>query len=365
MIDISKIDTNLKTGKLEGRQLDFYDVRQAPVDIYGLVDPQGPAPFRRMPLEVAETVSRSVFNLSHQTAGGRIRFMTDSHTIALRVVQREKVRYFAHMAFLGTSGFDLYEVEDGKQVYAGSLLPPVDRDTAYETMLELRGEGLREYVLNFPLYDWVSQLYLGLDSGARLQRGRPYRGADRPVVFYGSSVTQGAAAGRPGNSYCALLSRWLDIDHICLGFSGSCKGEPEMARYLASLDPAAYVIAYDYNAPDGAHLQSTHEPLFRTIRAAHPDTPILLTASFGEPSKNPDEDSAEERRRRREIVKATYDHARAAGDRRVWYLDPSHAWDAYGGNDCTADGCHPNDLGFFAIAKAMEPLLRQMLEVEA
>lgn len=365
MFDITQVDPNLLVNSsLADRDLDFYDVRKAEVDFYGLHEPRGEAPFRRMPLDVAETVSRSVYNLSQQTSGGRIRFKTNSKTIAIHVVQRDKTRYFAHMTFLGSSGFDLYRIENGQQVFVKAMLPPVNREKAFDAVADVTGEGVYEYVLNFPLYDWVTELYLGLDKGAVLEKGTPYTASEKPVVFYGSSITQGGCASRPGLNYPAVLSRWLDMDFICLGFSGSAKGEPEMAEYLASMDVSAYVLAYDGNAPDPAYLQATHEPLFKAIRAAHPETPIIITSNYYLGAKIGNEDNGDVCEERRLIVKKTYDNAVAAGDKKVWYVDPKGVFNLYGGNDCTVDGCHSNDLGFYLMAKSAEPALREALGLE-
>ena len=365
MFDIAQADRHLVVNaSLEGKDLHFYDVRKADVDFYGLYEPRGEAPFRRMPPDVAQSVSKSVFSLSQHTSGGRIHFKTDSKTIAIHVIQRKKTSFFPHMTCLGTSGFDLYRIENGKQVFVQAMLPPVNRDADFVAVAELRGEGEYEYILNFPLYDWVSELYLGLDKGATLKRGTPYASGNKPVVFYGSSITQGGCASRPGLNYCSVLSRWLDVDFVCLGFSGSCMAEPEMAQYLASMDAAVFVLAYDGNAPDPAYLQATHEPLFQTIRRAHPKTPIILTSNYflgALISTEEDQATCDERR---QIIKTTYDNAVAAGDAYVWYVDSQGVFSAYGGNDCTVDGCHSNDLGFYLMAKSLEPALREAIGLD-
>lgn len=182
-------------------------------------------------------------------------------------------------------------------------------------------------------------------------------------MFYGPSTLQGGCACRPGTYHCALLSRWLDMDYVNLGFSGSALGEPEMARYLASLDPAAYVLEYDGNAPDAEHLRRTHEPLFQTIRAAHPDTPILITGHWAPPDTRPDELTGAQQAEREAVLRETYEHALAAGDRNVFFLASQEVFRDFGGADCTVDGVHPNDLGFYLMAKAEAPFLRRMLRL--
>jgi hypothetical protein len=128
----------------------------------------------------------------------------------------------------------------------------------YESVIRFETRRKREITINFPLYSSVSALYIGLEENAVVEPSAGYKNK-KPMVFYGSSITQGACASRPGNSYANIVSRTLGIDHINLGFSGNAKGEQTMADYIASLDMSVFVYDYDYNAPDPEHLQNTHQ----------------------------------------------------------------------------------------------------------
>src|SRR6185436_14505138 len=117
---------------------------------------------------------------------------------------------------------------------------------------------------------------LGLPKGAKLAKGDAYPTARRkPIVFYGTSITQGGCASRPGMVHTAILGRRLDRPVINLGFSGNGRMEPEMARLLAELDPAVYVIECLPNM-SAKEVEERTEPLVRSIRTARPKTPILL-----------------------------------------------------------------------------------------
>ena len=131
------------------------------------------------------------------------------------------------------------------------------------------------FTINFPLYHDVYELYVGLKEGSTILKAPDYS-VKVPMVFYGSSVTQGGCASRPGTCYQAYLSRWFDADYINLGFSGNGKAEDEMIEYLAGLEMAAFVSDYDHNAPNAEHLLKTHEKLYREIRKKHPDLWALL-----------------------------------------------------------------------------------------
>ena len=146
-----------------------------------------------------------------------------------------------------------------------------------------------------------------------------------------------------------MITRRLRIDHINLGFSGSARAEDSIAEYIASLDMSLFVYDYDYNAPTVEHLRNTHEKMFKTIRAAHPTIPVVMLT-------RPKMFLTEAEVERREIVYATYQRARDSGDTNVYFLDGATLM-SLADNEGTVDGCHPNDLGFFSMAKVLGDLL--------
>src|SRR3989442_13145484 len=58
----------------------------------------------------------------------------------------------------------------------------------------------REVTLYLSLYKPVKVISVGIDSEARLEKARSFAVA-RPVVYYGTSTTQGGCPSRPGMSY--------------------------------------------------------------------------------------------------------------------------------------------------------------------
>ena len=178
---------------------------------------------------------------------------------------------------------------------------------------------------------------------ASIQQAAPYRVAD-PVVFYGSSITQGVAVSRPGNSYISLLSGMLDFDYVNLGFGGNAKGEQAMADYIAGLHQSVFVMDYDQNTPSVQHLEQTHPRFFDTIRSKQPHLPVVMIS-------RPDfRYGGEQAVLRREVIRSTYQKAREAGDQNVWFIDGETLWGSEGWDSCTIDTCHPNDLGQWRMA---------------
>lgn len=345
-MELSRIDRNFAVQtQIDRTGLHFYDVEEAPFCVYGIKMDDGR--YRRMPKAVAEAVSEGVLGLHANTAGGRVRFVTNSPRIAIHAAM-DGVFQSPHFAFAGKAGFDIYQ----NGVYRKTFMPDVEMKDGFESVIETRLTNKAEILIHFPLYANVKRLYIGIEEGSVMEPAAAYA-IEKPVVYYGSSITQGGCASRPGNAYQNILSRLLDFDHINLGFSGNAKAEQAMIDYIAGLEMSAFVYDYDHNAPTLEHLAATHEKMFKCIRAAHPDLPILILSrpKYYLSADEPD---------RLAVIKATYDNAVAAGDQNVYFI-PGTALMEDMKNEGLVDGTHPNDAGFVAMARAMLPMLKKIL----
>lgn len=362
MKNIGEIDKRLAVRATIGDvELNFYNVRQEPFRIYGLLQDAPDRPFRRIPEDVARATSEGVFHLHTNTAGGRVRFSTDSAKIAIRAKMLSKC-LMPHMPFTGSSGFDLYVTEGERNDYFKTFVPPVDRGDGYESIYEFQDRRMRDITINFPLYDNVDELLIGLEPDAAVQAGGSYR-CEKPVIYYGSSITQGGCASRPGNSYQAMITRMLNCDHVNLGFSGNAKGELPMADYIAGQPMSLFFMDYDHNSPTPEYLQATHERLFLKVREANPDLPIIITSQTDIPLNDQERDV---RDRKRKIIHTTYENAIRRGDRHVRFVDGSKVFYTfehlgYAADNSTVDGCHPNDAGFWCMAYVFGNAIREML----
>ena len=348
MASISNIDRNFAVqSSLDLPDIQFHNVLDAPFDIYGLIHENGC--FRRMPEQVSKTVSEGVFWLHTHTAGGRVKFITNSRYIAIHA-KMPIVSKMPHFTLTGSAGFDLYVGK--KEDYYGSFVPPVEITDGYESVLYFGDCSEREITINFPLYSNVSDLYIGLENKAVVKKASGYK-HQKPIVFYGSSITQGGCASRPGNAYQSILARALHTDYVNLGFSGNAKAEDAIAQYIRDLDMSVFVYDYDHNAPTLQHLEATHQRMFSIIRQSNPQLPIVI---LSRPKYRLDP----EEQQRLAIIRKTYTDAVAAGDKNTYFID-GPALMKYAKNDGTVDNCHPNDLGFHSMAKALIPLLKQLL----
>lgn len=141
-------------------------------------------------------------------------------------------------------------------------------------------EGFYELTLYFPLYGAYREVSLSVPDGYEFRASAASFKNEKPVVFYGSSISQGGCAPSPGMGYTNIISRKHNLYCMNLGFSGSAKAEPAMNDYLASLDMSAFVLDYDHNAPNAAYLAETHEKLFKTVRRRIRQLPILIISSI-------------------------------------------------------------------------------------
>ncbi len=330
--------------------LDFYDITEEPFKIHGLICPENENDtYRRMPREIAERVSEGVKKIHTNTAGGRVRFKTNSSKLAI-FAKMPSICRWPHFALTGSAGFDLYV----NNKYFKTFIPPYDMKDGYCGVVNTKNSEEKEIQINFPLYSDVSSLVVGLDKGASVSTPLSYK-YDKPVVYYGSSITQGGFASRPGNAYEEAISRRLGCDYVNLGFASNAKGETEMAEYIRELDMSVFVYDYDANAENAEYLQKTHKRMFDIIREKNPELPIIML-SF--PSVKLDEDL----QKRREIVKNTYLDALNSGDKNVCFIDGCEMMrEASDDNTTSVDDCHPNDYGFVVMAKKIGDTLEKAL----
>ncbi len=346
---------------MEKWKLNVYDIEEKPFRIYGIYKPEGETEFIRMPRDVAEHVNSGIRDtLNAQTSGGRIRFKTDSACIALKCYY-PNLNLFPHMPLTCSMGFDLYA--DGEYIktcnsdfhavkfFSGQLMEAWNEPVMYENIVEFPDRKLRDIIIYFPLYNAVNKVFIGLEEGAVLKEGNEYA-CKMPFVAYGSSITQGACASRPGNLYTNILSRRLDTDFISLGFNGSAKAEEAMIEYIAGLEMSAFIYDYDHNAPDAEYLRDTHYKMYKRIRDTHPGRPVIMLSR---------PNLYEDYEKRVEVIQQTLTRALEEGDSSIYFVNGQDAINYYDHNMVTVDGIHPNDFGMFCIEQAVEKILKEVL----
>lgn len=348
---ITDIDKNFEiVSTPSGETFEEYTIPDPRFSLSGVFFEESTNRFVRMPSAIADQVNQGVKGLNGHTAGGRLRFTTDAKKISLTVTY-DNLTVFPHMPLSGSGGFALLEETERGYYHRAAFIPPVwsggDKGSAhgFSVVKDIPGEGMRKFVLFFPSYNDVRSLKIGFPAGTKVEASAPLRPEVRPILYYGSSITQGGCSTRPDNAYQSYIYKWNGIDFINLGFSGSARAEKTIVDYLASLDPSVFVVDYDHNSPGADYLRQTHYPLYKTFRDANPDTPIILISA-------PDNDGETPMwLERAAVVKATYDRAVAEGDKNVCFIDGKDLFEGADRGSCTVDRTHPNDLGFWLFAK--------------
>lgn len=353
------VDPSLATRDEKASML-WYDIQHLDVEGRGWAETK--APYDRLPAKAEGVVRPPVWSLSRHSAGICVRFITDATTIQARWTLTSERLDMPHMPATGVSGLDLYvKTQDGVWRWLGTGRPSRIANTA--TLASGLPDGRREYMLYLPLYNGVSEVAIGLPADKELARADARRDGNgqpkKPIVFYGTSITQGGCASRTGMVHTAILGRWLDYPVINLGFSGNGKMEPEMADLLAELDPAVYVLDCLPNMV-ADELTERVEPFVHKLRKVHPDTPILLVEDRTYQNAFLIPRQRERNETSRAALRKAYKNLQAAGVKNLYYLPGEHLLGDDG--EGTVDSSHPTDLGFLRQAEAFQKILKPILE---
>ncbi len=354
MKTMSDIDKKFAYGDKFPGKTDLYKIPDPAFALYGVryYEDEG---FLRLPQDVAREVSENVEILAHHTSGGRLCFRTDSRYIGIRV----RYKYLTKLSNLelSASGFVLIEECGDVRRYVKIMPPKYTDDDGYDFIVDtahtqggLECGEMRSYILYFPICQRVGDLYVELEHGAQVERVDKYN--TLPILYYGSSITQGFCAGRADNTYEAFIEKWSGIDFVNLGFSGNGKGEDRMIEYLCTLPCSVFVSDYNHSGIDLDYFERQHRKLYREFRRTHQGTPILFLSKTCIFAPKPG-DSVRELIQA-EIIERTYKEAMAAGDANVYYLSGEEMLASLSPTDrmsASNDSDHPNELGFYLMAK--------------
>ncbi len=299
--------------------------------------------YDRLPSNVTASVNSGVRSLKHNTSGMLFRFATDSSRLVFKWTPYSTRLSMDHMPATGVSGIDVYRFDAAKgrwrYVRAGHIT------SAQGASLSLDWTPGTPCLVNLPLYNGIREFSLGIDPEASVAPLPPRAsGVEKPVVFYGTSITQGGCASRPGMSFVNIVGRELDVPVVNLGFSGSGLMELEMSEHLAAIDASCYVLDCVWNMrgmTTDAFL-TRYEPFIRNLRAKRPNVPIVMAGMSDVYCGGPNDKDA--------CVEALYGRLVAEGWEKLVHLpkDGMYSGDFEG----TVDGIHANNWGMRSLAKA-------------
>ncbi|MEE2971978.1 MAG: SGNH/GDSL hydrolase family protein [Planctomycetota bacterium] len=307
----------------------------------------------RLPARARDLVRPPVWELSRQSAGIVVRFRTDSPTVAVRWTLSSDRRAMPHMPATGVSGVDLYTRVDGEWRWVACGSPGGLRNE--RVLVEGLEPIARDWMLYLPLYNGVERVSIGVASGYEAD---PLPPRSEPIVFYGTSITQGACASRPGMNHVAILGRRLDRPVVNLGFSGNGRLEPEVGRFLVEIDASVIVLDCLPNL-DAETVSARTVPMVELIRRAHPKVPIVLVEGRAYADAGFDEGRRRRNTENWRALRACFQELRDRGFEGIHYLEGDRLLGDDG--EATVDGSHPTDLGFMRQADAFEPVLRRAI----
>jgi hypothetical protein len=353
--DISRLDPTMGANQAAAENLTWHDVTAWGVEGREWTGMERLRWFDRFPAEAEKTVTEAVWKLSRDSAGMMVRFKTDATAIHVHYKLSKAALAMPHMPATGVSGVDLYARDADGQWRWVQVTMPTTQEVRAEIVKDL-APGEREYAAYLPLYNGVESLEIGVPPGAKFEGLAPRA---KPIVFYGTSITQGACASRPGMVHTAILGRRFDLPVVNLGFSGNGRMDAAVGNLLTKIDAAVYVIDCLPNMTP-ATVTKKCIPLVKQLRAAKPDTPIVLvedrrfTNDWITPANANFHDD------NHAALRVAFAALQANGMKNLFYIPGDHLY----GDDTegATDGSHASDLGFMRQADVMEPVLRSALK---
>ena len=337
--------------------LDWHDAKKFTVEGLGFTDVK--SPYDRFPGRAEGVIPAPVWNLSRDSAGAAIRFVAGTTAIHARWKLTGKNLAGNNITAIASSGLDLYAKSDeGRWRWLG-----VGKPTKVPDNTDVLVTGIpatpREFMVYLPLRNGLASLEIGVPKGAGITPGPARPTGRKAILFYGTSITHGIGASRAGMTHVAMLGRTFNREVFNLGFSGNGRMEPEVIKFVAELDPAVFVL--DCLPNMGAAMTAERTvPGVKQLRAAHPDTPILLVEDRVYANSFLIEGRLAGHEANHAALREAYATLQVENVKNLYYLkgDDLLGQDGEG----TVDGSHPTDLGFMRQAAEFEKVLRPILK---
>ena len=299
--------------------------------------------YDRLPISYKEIVREPVWDLSKSSAGMSIRFLSNSKSINVKWTILNNLK-MNHMAETGIKGVDLYFKNKDNWQYLNTGRPDGIKNES--TLIDNMSEEMREFKIFLPLYDGVVNIEVGIDSNSVIKK--PLKNRNKSIIFYGTSITQGGCASRPGMAHTNIISRKLDLDCINFGFSGNGRMEQPIAKLISESKPLFYVIECMPNMINPENVTNKTIPLVKTIRENNSEAPIVFVENFITTSPILDKKRENEIRGMNLALKTEYQKMISDGYNNIFYVESKNA--IGNDNEGTVDGVHFTDLGFIRYA---------------
>jgi lysophospholipase L1-like esterase len=358
--DMQKLDSNMKIEENKIGDWEWLSPLGEPFRVTGLPWLAQDGVYRRLPVQPSLPIRQEVDRLANFTAGVQVRFQTDSSKLAVQVVLADKASMY-QMPATGQCGVDCYIGAPGEQLYINTSRFDFTQTEYEATLFEALPRQMRDITLNLPLYQGVKELWIGIEP-ASATAGFPGFASPKKVLIYGTSITHGACASRPGMAYSNILSRMFPLEIVNLGFSGNAQGEPELAHLISQIeDPALLILDYEANTPSTERLKESLPEFIRIYRERHPAVPIVVISQICLARETFDDSLYRRREGRKQLQRETVERLRREGETNIHFVDGTQLLGPdY--QECTADSVHPSDLGYYRIAESLKPVITPLLQ---
>ena len=332
---IFEIDKNMKNNDLES-------IKENNVTFYNLNNDYLLGQAFRNDFKRLENihVSDNVDILKKHPSGLNIIFQTDSKNIKLKA-KLAGPAYMSHMTSVGTIGFSLYVLNKDKWAFLGATKVLNKEYTA--NMISNMDKKMRTYRIYFPLYQELIDAYVGVDEKAKFEFVKPKMDN---LVIYGTSISQGGCATRPGMDYGAILGRLLNLNVINLGFSGSCKIEEVMTDEINKIDKKYLILELESNSPSYEHMKTHLTYMLENLKNKD-KFDIYLIPHFADTEVLVNKNLKRYREGFRQL-QASFPY--------VKFIDGEKLTKSLG-YEGTVDGVHMTDLGFYDLAHKLAKII--------
>ena len=312
--------------------------------------------YGRVPLSLVPELRKELLILGANSSGLAVRFNSNSSVISVRWKLLEDVS-MNHMPDTGIKGLDLYVLDGGRWQYIGTARP--NAKESFAVFVRNMTKQNREFIAYFPLYDGVESVEIGVEQDAQLrvpQNSRLVKSVNKkPLLFYGTSITQGGCASRPGMAYPSIIGRALDRETINLGFSGNGKMDFAMAKAINMVDADAIILDCLPNTTaqslkDSAYRFITH------IALAKPNVKIFMVENANFPYLIVDTVTKAALEEENQVWRELYARLLTEGFKNIGYIRGDNLLGEDG--ETTVDGVHFTDLGFLRFAESLMEYLK-------
>ncbi len=324
------------------KKIKFYDQKYFLVEGTTFTDSVKENLYDRFPASCKGKVREEVWELSKCSAGITVRFSSNSTLLRLRWELLNDLK-MNHMAETGIKGVDLYFKNGNGWQYVNTARPS-GKINDFLVVNNMTPE-LREYKLYLPLYDGVTKLEVGIDSLSNISM--PLRNHNKPIVFYGTSITQGGCASRTGMVHTSIISRKLGVECINFGFSGNGKMEKPVVELISGIDALFYVIECTENMTT-EEINDNSAPLVEIIRKKHPSAPIIFVNNLLYEKSSLDIETLKSIDLKNEMCERVFKTMINTGYKNIYFIDKEGSIGK--DHEGTVDGVHLTDLGFLRYA---------------